>query len=287
MSIEQNTCEFIRVKAIDEPCKRIINRICNKIKDLNVGSGIESGHISYIKLTVDGESAEYRHLNIGLGDSRENLWDDGADIIRLIGRDNIETLELQLDFSAIVFSESYYGSFFMQDLIETEDKATLSNIEYKVLEYYDTEDYVLLSRLNNGEQEDAPAVDFSKDITPVCNWYSNNFLISLTKDDEFTEDEENALIELGNAFANKYYEDYEVDEPYYGEFIIERSLPVKTDDLQSFKNDLDAFVAYASANGIDLELCAQFVADDKEQQYARMWFEIEENKTVIKSAYFS
>ena len=280
MSVEINTTEAIRIKVTDEGTKELLNRIIRQFRSLNEGARIEFGAtVQYIKLTVNGETATADNQ------SGMPLFSDDTEIMALLNANDIRELELQLDYTAMVLSGGCYGYSFLNSLCDEFDKETLGALEYKLLEYYDCDESIVACLLKDGELIHIEPDTTQADVSDVKEWFSYNFQLIINADDEFNDDIINKLTEMGEAFADKYL-DGEYEEPDECEMVLGAAVELSTDKLEQFRADVESFVVFANANGLDVELVAPFTPDSCCQKYAYATVEIGDAGTEIHYAKF-
>ena len=72
------------------------------------------------------------------------------------------------------------------------------------------------------------------DVSDIGAWFSYNFMLSISTDDEFGDETINKLTIMAEDFAEKYI-DGDYDEPDECEMILESSVSLKTDEIKAFK----------------------------------------------------
>ena len=84
------------------------------------------------------------------------------------------------------------------------DKSALSNLEYKVLEYYDFDTDFTACSLCNGKLVIIEPNAAIFDIAAVKKWFSADFYLGVSSDDDFDEEIEKQIHQLIAEFKGKY-----------------------------------------------------------------------------------
>lgn len=281
MSVEHITTEAISLKVTDEDTRKLAGRIIEQFTRLNKGERIEFGEIYNIKMSVNGQTATASKKP--LNSEGKPVFDSESEIVKLLGTDDIRELEMQLDYSAMVLLGGCYGYSFLQDLCEEFDSSVLAKLDYKLLEYYDCDETIVAYLLRDGKLINIEPTATLSDVSDIGAWFSYNFMLSISADDEFDDETLDKLTIMAEDFAEKYI-DGDYDEPDECEMILESSVALKAEEITAFKEDLDAFISYANEVGLNAELTASFTPDDGFQKYAYINFELSENGTEMKIA---
>lgn len=283
MSVENITTEAISLKVTDEDTRKLAGRIIEQFTRLNKGERIEFGEIYNIKMSVNGQTATASKKP--LNSEEKPVFDSETEIMKLLGTDDIRELEMQLDYTAMVLFDGCYGYSFLQNLCEEFDPSVLAKLDYKLLEYYDCDENIVACCLRDGALINIEPNASLSDVSNIGAWYSYNFMLSISADEEFDDETLDKLTIMAEDFAEKYL-DGDYDEPDECELILESSVALKAEEITAFKEDLDAFISYANEVGLNAELVASFTPDDSFQKYAYVTFEPSENGTEMKIAVF-
>lgn len=282
MSYEITTKESIKIKVTDEKTRAILNKIIEQFRCLNRGDGISSGEISFVRLTVNEQSVTEKY------DWKREFWKtpifhEESEIMQLLNTKEITALELLLEYTATLHGCSY-GYDFMEELCKESDKSTLSNLEYKVLEYYDTDTDFTACMLCNGELVTIePNADIAN-ITGVKRWFSADFQLGVSADDDFEEAVENKIRQLVSEYKEKYNipdEDFVFWEEaifFHNSFVIEQG------SLHEVIKDIEKFACFALEHGLHLVLDGVFTPSDDTPEFAYLYFESGENGVETVSA---
>lgn len=285
MSVEHNTTESFKLNVFDSKTKLLADRIINQFLRLNKSNQIEFGaDIQYVKLSVNGKAVEIE-CESESNFCNESIFADDSEIMQLVNTEEIRELELQIDYTAMVFAGGNYGYSFIQDIINDTDKATLTNLEYKLLEYYDCDEDVVACELRNGELVYIEPNASFDDLSYIDRWFSYNFELLITVNDDFEE----SIIEKLNNMA-KVIEDkcpnYEFDQYDDDEWAIESSALLKRDDVQIFKDELNSIIDFIKANNLNVSLNAVLKPSGGYQKYAYISIGLDDNGVNLQFAKF-
>ena len=284
MSYEITTKESIKIKVTDEKTRAILKKIIEQFRCLNRGEGITSGGISFVRLTVDEQSITEKY------DWRREFWEtpifhEDSEIMQLLNTKEITALELLLEYTATLNGCSY-GYDFMEELCKESDKSTLSNLEYKVLEYYDTDTDFTACMLCNGELVTIePNADIA-DITGVKRWFSADFQLGVSADNDLDEEAAKKARQLAAEFGEKFDLD-DCQFVFWEEAIFfSNSFGIDHASIPELIKYIDKFACFAKENNLNLVLDGVFTPFDDIQKFAYFTFSNDENGTKINVAQF-
>ena len=282
MSYEITTKESFKIKVTDEKTRAILNKIIEKFRCLNRGDGISSGEISFVRLTVNEQSVTKKY------DWKREFWKtpifhEESEIMQLLNTKEITALELLLEYTATLHGCSY-GYDFMEELCKESDKSTLSNLEYKVLEYYDTDTDFTACMLCNGELVTIePNADIAY-ITGVKRWFSADFQLGVSADDDLDEEVAKKARQLAAEFGEKYNLD-DSDFVFWEEAIFfSNGFGIDHVSISELIKYIDKFACFALEHGLHLVLDGVFTPSDDTPEFAYMYFESGENGVETVSA---
>ncbi len=282
MSYEINTKESIKIKVTDKKTREILDKIIEQFRCLNRGKGITSGEIVFVRLTVNGKTVTEK-LDWERKFSETQVFHDDSEIMQLLNTRAITTFELLLEYSAELHGDSY-GYVFMDELCKEHDKSALANLEYKVLEYYDFDTDFAACKLCDGELVTIePNADVA-DITSVKEWFSDDFSIGISSDDDLEEEIAKKARQLAAEFGEKYdhadceFVFWEEAVFFHNSFVIEHG------SLPELKKDIEKFARFAQENNLKLILDGVFTPFDDIPEFAYLYFVSGENGVEIVSA---
>ena len=283
MSHEINTKESIKIKVTDEATRKILENIIEQFGYLNKGKCFSSGEIRYVNLTVDGQSvtAEYDwKRNFG----KEPVFKEDSDLMRLLNSSDITEFEMLLEYSAMVHGGVSFGSSFLWDLCNMSDKSVLAHLEYKVLEYYDYDTEFTACKLCDGELVTIePNADIA-DITAVKEWFSYDFSLGVSSDDDLEEEVAKKVRHLVSEFKEKFNLD-DGDFVFWEEAVFfNNSFIIEHEFLPELIQYIEIFARFAQENNLNLVLDGVFTPFDDTPEFAYMYFVSGENGVEIVSA---
>lgn len=284
MSYEISTKESIKIKVTDEKTRVILKKIIEQFRCLNRGEGITSGGISFVRLTVDEQSITEKY-NWKREFWKTPIFHEDSEIMQLLNTKEITALELLLEYTATLNGCSY-GYDFMEELCKESDKSTLSNLEYKVLEYYDTDTDFTACMLCNGELVTIePNADIA-DFTGVKRWFCADFRLGVCADDDLDEEVAKKARQLAAEFGEKYNLD-DSDFVFWEEAIFfSNSFVINHASIPELIKYIDKFACFAKENNLNLVLDGVFTPFDDIQKFAYFTFSNDENGTIINVAQF-
>ena len=278
------TKESIKIKAINVATREILNKIIEQIRCLTDGEGITYGALSYIKLTINGHSVTEKYdWERSFGE--EPIFKEDSDLMCLLNTNNITELELLLDYFAELHGDSY-GSVFMDELCKEHDKSALANLEYKVLEYYDFDTDFTACKLCDGELVFIePNADVA-DISGVMEWFSDDFSLGVSSDDDLDEEVAKKARQLAAEFGEKYDLD-DCQFVFWEEAIFfSNSFGIDHASIPELIKYIDKYARFAKENNLNLVLDGVFTPFDDIPKFAYFTFSNDENGTKINIAQF-
>lgn len=186
----------------DKKTREILDKIIEQFRCLNRGKGISSGEIVFVRLTVNGKTVTEKH-DWERKFSETPVFHDDSEIMQLLNTKEITAFELLLEYTATLHGKSY-GYVFMEEMCKENDKSALSNLEYKVLEYYDFDTDFTACSLCNGKLVIIEPNAAIFDIAAVKKWFSADFYLGVSSDDDFDEEIEKQIHQLIAEFKGKY-----------------------------------------------------------------------------------
>lgn len=285
MSHEISTKETIKIKVIDEASRTILDKIIERFNCLNRGDCISSGSLNYIALTVDGQTVtEKNNWERYIGE--KPVFKVDSALMRLLNKSDITEFEMILEYSAMVHGGFGYGCSFFWDLYNKSDKSALANLQYKVLEYYDYDTEFTAFRLCNGEVElIEPNINIS-DITDVESWFSDNFSLGVSSDDDLDEEVANKVRQLFSGLKEKYNLDDQDFVIWEDAMFFGNSFSIDHVSIPELIKDIDRFARFAKENNLKLILDGVFTPFDHIPKFAYFTFPNDENGTDILAAKF-
>lgn len=282
MSYEITTKESIKIKVTDEKTRKILDELIEQFRCLNRGDGIYSGELAFVRLTVNGQSVTEKYdWERKFGE--KPIFTDDSDVMLLLNKSEITDFEILIEYCATLTCASY-GSSFLGDLCNKSDKSTLSNLEYKVLEYYDYDNDHTACKLCNGELVTIePNADIT-DITDVEEWFGYDFQLGFSSNDDFEEDTVKEISELMSGLKIKYNL-YDEDFVFWEDAIFfHNSIVIAQSSPSELKKDIEKFYCFAMEHNLKLILDGVFTPSDDIPKFAYLYFELGENGVETVSA---
>ena len=280
MSWEINTCEWHKIRNVNDETKQETERLVKYIQQFNKMTNMENMNLHSLRFSADGKEIIIKDISewepgttwvtregafVGIKQAEHKQWEETDDFIKMLeSASDAKEIELEMIYSAIVLhGEAVYGcSYWCTDKPISE--GLLGNVDRKMLEYYDQDDSVWLYVLDeNGVREPDYTEGFAN-YSDVTVWFSYNFGMELNAEESWEDDPEkmDALMSMANEFAEKYDMCNEPDEPYEEAFEMSGSLKLSPDQMNELQKDFQRFADFAKNTDSEMLLTATFTSDE-------------------------
>lgn len=309
--------EIHTIHNTNDDTKREVSKLREYLQQFNHMNDLSQMYIKKLRLAVDGKEAQINDLRINLpgtdyymleeGDphAADEQWEASSDLMILMNSaEDAADIEFEIDYDVILagFADGrQYGVFFWDAGLEIPD-SILSTTEHKIIEYYDSYEYVNMFVQDkagrrqmiipyNSEpgmilKESKSILSDEKRCRDIDKWYCYDFTIEMQLEYNWSDipEEREAVMTIARRFAQKYQFINEIDDTFEEQFLICESVVMPENRMNEFIDDVQEILDLGWENDAWIGMKAAFTADGS-YPFAVMQLVIDDEGKINKKYY--
>lgn len=273
--------------------KHEVSKLIEYIQQFNHMNDLSSMYLGMLRLTVDDREAQINHLVVDLpgkdyymledGDPHapDEQWDASVELMQLLAKteDAVDVeLEIEYDIMTAGFEDGkQYGVHYWDAGLDVPD-SLLAATEHKIVEYYDSYEYVNMFVQDNAgrrqmivpyDSEPRLVLEESRSILSneenckdIEKWHCNEFVLDMQAENNWDDipEQRDAVMSKARKYAEKYEILNEIDDPFEDQIIMYDSPTVPNNMVEEYINDVQKIIDPAWNCNAWIHMQATFVS---------------------------
>ena len=275
--------------------KREVSKLINYIQQFNHMNDLASMYIGTLRLTVDDGEVQINNLKNDLPGkdyymlekddphAAEEQWDASSDLMLLLNKAE-DALDVELEISYDIMVAGFedgkqYGVYYWDAGLDIPD-TLLATTEHKIVEYYDSYEYVNMFVQDSAGrrqiivpydseprmifEDSKPLLSDEEKCKDVRAWHCTDFTLDLQVDGNWDDipEQRDAVMSAARKYAEKYEMLNELDDPFEEQIIMYDSPTVTNAKVEEYISDVQEIVDLAWELNAWIHMRAAFVSVD-------------------------
>ena len=273
--------------------KREVIKLKDYVQQFNHMNDLSSMYIGMLRLKIDGREVQINDWKVDLpgkdyymleeGDphAAEEQWDISSELMMLLDKaEDSGEVELEIDYDIIVagFEDGkQYGVYYWDAGLDIPD-SLLATTEHKIVEYYDSYEYVNMFVQDSAGrrqmivpydseprmvlEESRSILSNEDDCRDIEKWYCTDFVLDMQSEGNWDDipEQRDAVMSAERDYAKKYEIINELDDPFEDQIIMYDSPTISGSKIEEYINDVQRIIDIAWNCNAWIHMQAAFVS---------------------------